>query len=73
MLLTICTAVFGAVTVWNFVMLIIFFAARKSGGERYEKARSRFLISSAFFVSAAVLYIAALVVISTFVEPIFYM
>lgn len=73
MLLTICTALFGAVTVWNLVMLIIFLAARKSGGERYQKARSRFLISSAFFISAAVLYTAALIIIGTFVEPIFHM
>lgn len=72
-MLSVCTVIFAAVTLWNLVMMIIFLAARKSGGERYEKARGRFILSSVFFIVSIVLYAAALTLIGIFVEPIFYM
>lgn len=72
-MLSVCTAIFAAVTLWNLVMMIIFLAVRKSGGERYEKARGRFILSSVFFIAAIFLYAAALIIIEIFVEPIFYM
>lgn len=72
-MLSVCTVIFAAVTLWNLVMMIIFLAARKIGGERYEKARGRFILSSVFFIVSIVLYAAALTLIGIFVEPIFYM
>ncbi len=73
MLLTISGILFGAVGVWNIVMMILFFKTRKGSKEAHEKARTRFVISSSFFISAFVLFAAVLTVVWTFIDPITFM
>lgn len=61
------------VFIWNLVMMIMFFVTRKKGGEKHEKARSRFLISSAFFITVLTVYVAVQAVVWIFIEPITFM
>ncbi|MDE6593719.1 MAG: hypothetical protein K2K57_11745 [Oscillospiraceae bacterium] len=73
MLLTISGILFGAVGVWNLVMMILFFKTRKGSKEAHEKARTRFVISSSFFIASLVLFVAVLTVVWTFIDPITFM
>lgn len=73
MLITILQILCCAVCVWNLVMMIMFFVTRKKGGENHEKARSRFVISSAFFISVLTVYAAVQAVVWIFIEPITFM
>ena len=73
MLITISGILFGAVGVWNLVMMILFFNTRKGSKEAHEKARTRFIISSSFFITALVLFAAVMIVVWTFIDPITFM
>lgn len=73
MLLTISGILFGAVFVWNLIMMILFFKTRKGSKEAHEKARTRFIISSSFFITALVLFAAVLTIVFTFIDPITFM
>lgn len=72
-MLTVCSILLGLIMIWNLVTFIIFLARRKSGAEKREKARTGFVISSAFLISAIALYIALLIIVSIFSGPIFHM
>ncbi|MCM1578582.1 MAG: hypothetical protein NC078_07295 [Ruminococcus sp.] len=72
-LVYICFWMFAAVGVWNLIMMILFWKTRKSGGEKHEKSRSRFAVSSSFFSGSLILLIAAFVITEMFIQPIFYM
>ena len=73
MLLTISGILFGVVGVWNLVMMILFFKTRKGSKEAHEKARTRFIISSSFFITSLVLFAAVMIVVWTFIDPITFM
>lgn len=73
MLLTISFILFCVFGIWNLVMMILFLRTRKSEGEKREKSRTGFLVSSMFFAAGTVFLIAAIVITEMFIEPIFYM
>lgn len=73
MFITILQILCCTVCVWNLVMMIMFLATRKNGGEKHEKARSRFVISSAFFISMLTVYAAVQAVVWIFIDPITFM
>lgn len=73
MLLTISGILAAAAGVWNLVMMILFFKTRKGSEEVHEKARTRFVISSSFFITAVVLFAAILTIVWTFIDPITFM